>query len=195
MERAPQMLYPRAWRITGRTNPDGLPKNWRDQLAERLGQRPRRIGLLAELALYGALNCLAAAGESGLPHKDLLRLSSLRGSRSAIFRTLDQGRDDLPLPFSFLQSQTSQILAALAVALNWQGDASIISARDPLDVVKLACHQAGSNGILLGWVEEDDPATSLWLRLVPCALPPAGFSTAENFAELVRAQTYMLAGY
>ena len=47
------------WEITGRTMTDILPDDWREQLATRLGQRPRRIGILAELALYGSLDCLA----------------------------------------------------------------------------------------------------------------------------------------
>ena len=118
-----------------------------------------------------------------------MRLSSLRGSRSAIFRTLEQNRDDLPLPFSFLQSQTSQVLAALSVALNWQGDASVILARDPMDVAKLACHQADSNGMLLGWVEEEKPACSLWLRLAPCVLPSAEFVAATSFEQMVSVNT------
>lgn len=183
------MLNRVGWKITGRTQPGALPADWRAQLATRLGQRPRRIGVLAELALYGALDCLDAAGESGLPKNDLIRLSSLSGAKSAIFRTLEQNRDDLPLPFSFLQSQTSQVLAALSVALNWQGDASIILARDPVDVAVLACRLAGSEGMLLGWVEEENPTCSLWLRLAPCNLPSAEFLPATNFEQMVAAKT------
>ena len=95
---------------------------------------------------------------------------------------------------SFLQSQTSPVLAALAVALNWQGDASIILARNPLDIVKLACQQAGNNGMLLGWIEESEPVCSQWLRLVPCALPSAGVASAESFEEMVLGHILVLPG-
>lgn len=192
MERKSQPGVRLGWKIAGCTPPGALPENWRDQLAARLGRRPRRIGVLAELALYGALNCLDASSEVGLPTQDLIRVCSLRGPTSAIFKTLEQIRDDLPLPFSFLQSQTSQVLAALAAALNWQGDASIILARDPLDIVKLACHQAGSNGVLLGWVEEGEPACSRWMRLVPSAAPWAEVTVVSRFEEMADLRIFVL---
>ncbi len=46
---------------------DPLPADWRDQLAARLGARPRRLGAWTELAMFGALRCLDAAGETALP--------------------------------------------------------------------------------------------------------------------------------
>jgi len=56
MQSEPQTHNGVGWKITGRTQPGALPADWRAQLATRLGQRPRRMGVLAELALYGALN-------------------------------------------------------------------------------------------------------------------------------------------
>jgi len=178
------------WQITGRTSAgffsdNGPPDNWRDQLATRLGHRPRRIGILAELALFGALDCLDAAKEIAIPQDVVLRVCSLRGSISAISQVLEQNREDLPMPFSFLQSQTSQILPALAAALNWQGDAGIVLARNPMDLAMLACHQAGGAGMLLGWVEEEMPGRSAWLRLVPCIAPNSDFVAASSFDEMV----------
>ena len=178
------------WQITGRTptgfSPDNWPpENWREQLSVRLGHRPRRIGILAELALYGALDCLDSAHETTLAKDDVLRVCSLRGSMSAISQVLEQSRADLPMPFSFLQSQTSQILPALAAALHWQGDASVILARNPIELARLAAHQAGRNGMLLGWVEEAEACLSYWLRLTPCAAPAANFVAAASFEEMV----------
>lgn len=176
------------WKIIGRT-PTGLssgnwlPEDWRSQLAVRLGYRPRRIGVLAELALYGALDCLASANEKELPKGVLLRVCSLRGPVSAISQVLEQINEELPLPFSFLQSQTSQLLPALAGALNWQGDACVVMARDPMNLATLACQQAGPNGMLLGWVEEA-PCRSYWIRLAPCILPPEDFIAASSFEEM-----------
>lgn len=182
------------WQITGRTpadlfSGDGLAENWREQLAARLGYRPRRIGILAELALFGALDCLDAAKEKSLPREVVLQVCSLRGSILAISQVLEQNREGLPMPFSFLQSQASQILPALAAALNWQGDASVVIARNPIDLATLACHQAGSAGMLLGWVEEEKPSRSAWLRLVPCISPSVDFVSASSFDEMVAPNT------
>ncbi len=179
-----------SWKITGRTTADRPPEDWRNRLAARLGHRPRRIGMLAELALYGALACLDLAKEDGLPKDALLRLSSSCGPASAILNVLEQIREDLPLPFSFLQSQTSQILPAIAGALNWQGDAAVVMALDPMDSAMLACHQAGTGGMLLGWVEEGEFCRSQWIRLVPCVPPATGFIAASSFEELSSANTH-----
>jgi hypothetical protein len=178
------------WQITGRTSAgfssdNGPPDNWREQLAIRLGHRPRRIGILAELALFGALDCLDAAQETALPKDVVLRVCSLRGSISALSQVLEQNQEGLPMPFSFLQSQTGQILSALAAALNWQGDAGVVLARDSMDLAKLACHQAGGAGMLLGWVEEAKSGRSSWLRLAPCTSPTTSFVTAHSFEEMV----------
>lgn len=183
------------WQITGRTpadfSPDnGLPDNWREQLATRLGYRPRRIGILAELALFGAFDCLDAAKETALPEDAMLQVCSLRGSVSAISQVLEQNREGLPMPFSFLQSQTSQILPALASALNWQGDASVVLARNPMDLAILACHKAGGTGMLLGWVEEETHGRSVWLRLAPCISPSADFVPASSFEEMISPNTH-----
>lgn len=173
------------WKITGRTLSATPPENWRDQLAARLGQRPRRIGMLAELALYGALDCLDGANETTLAWNDVLRVCSFGGSMAAISQVLKQNLEDLPMPFSFLQSQTSQILPTLAAALNWQGDASVILARNAMDIALLSCHQAGRNGMLLGWVEEAEPCQSYWLRLVPCDAPAKSFEPVSNFDKMI----------
>lgn len=183
-----------AWKITGRSaagfSPGGPPpENWRDLLATRLGQRPRRIGVLAELALYGALECLDAAKERELPGDVLLRVCSMGGPVTAISQVLEQNREDLPLPFSFLQSQTSQILPALAAALNWQGDAGVVMSRNSLSLALLACRQAEGCGVLLGWVEEK-PCRSYWIRLVPCTAPTAGFTAASSIEEMVSASMH-----
>lgn len=175
----------RVWKITGRTRHRGgaLPENWRDLLASRLGQRPRRIGMLAELALYGALDCLDDAKEITMPEDVVLRVCSLQGAAAAIAQVLEQNQTELPMPFSFLQSQTSQLLPALAAALKWQGDAGIVVARDRVALALLAARQAGPNGMLLGWVEEL-PRRSDWLRLAQCAAQPDNFTAAKSFDEM-----------
>lgn len=172
------------WQITGRSRGEILSENWREQLATRLGYRPRRIGIFAELALCGALECLHSAGEIALPEEVILRVCSLRGAAQAMGQALEQNRQDLPMPFNFLQSQTSQLLPALAAALDWQGDAAIVVARDPLSIAWLAAQQTGLNGMLLGWVEEA-PSRSDWLRLTHCVAPSANFVAVHSFAQMI----------
>ena len=50
--------------ITGRCLAAPPPADWREQLAQMLGAKPRRIGTWAELGMYGALCCMADAGEN-----------------------------------------------------------------------------------------------------------------------------------
>lgn len=182
----PEIKENLVWKITGRVgHVDGKPPdNWRDLLATRLGQRPRRIGMLAELALYGALDCLDAADEAILPKDAVLRVCSMHGASAVISQVLEQNQTELPMPFSFLQSQSSQLLPALATALKWQGDAAIVMARDRMSLALLAARQAGPNGMLLGWVEES-PCSSQWLRLARCAIRPENFTAAKSFGEMI----------
>lgn len=178
------------WELTGRTRHigDALPEDWRELLATRLGQRPRRIGILAELALYGALECMGDAKEHVLPQDVVLRVSSSRGPAEAIRQVMEQNREDLPMPFSFLQSQTSQLLPALAAALKQQSDAAIVMARDRMSMVQLAAQQSGPNGMLLGWVEES-PGSSDWVRLSSCSSAPENFTLAGSYEEMVAPDT------
>lgn len=183
------------WKITGRTPAaytadNWPPENWRDKLVTRLGYRPRRIGILAELALFGALDCLDTAKERELPRDVLLRVCSSCGPVSAISQVLEQNKEGLPLPFGFLQSQISQILPALAGGLNWQGDAGVVMARNPMSLALLASQQAGQCGMLLGWVEEGNPCRSYWLRLVPCVSPTVNFILASRFEEMTSPRTH-----
>ncbi|MDP5240955.1 beta-ketoacyl synthase N-terminal-like domain-containing protein [Uliginosibacterium sp. 31-16] len=156
-------------RITGRYFASPPPPDWRERLAARLGAKPRRIGRWAELVLYGALECLADAGETTLPAGTLLSLASLLGPDQALRAALVEARDGQPMPLGFLQSQPNQALAHLAKALNWRGDARCLTTRDPLAALRLACSRAGPGGVLLGWVAEDGEGSSQWLRLLPVA--------------------------
>ncbi len=152
----------RNWQILGRHI--GTPQpDWREQLAARLGYKPRRIGAWAELALHGALVCLSEAGETTLPAAARLWLASLHGPDQALRAALLEAQDGQPLPLGFLQSQPNQVLAHLAKALDWQGDACCVSQRDPLSLLRLAC-SGGIEDVLLGWVDEAS-GRSDWLRL------------------------------
>jgi hypothetical protein len=163
------------WRTVAHFVAEPPEPRWRDALAARLGQRPRRIGTWAELAVYGARRCLDIAGEATLPSGAALRVGSLFCSNSATRSSVEQCRSGLPMPFGFLQSQPSQMLAALSQHLGWQGDARFVACRDPAAVLALVRSEADHpTGLLLGWVEEGNDERGLpmrceWWRLLPPA--------------------------
>ena len=145
-----------------------VPADWRDALIKRLGQRPRRLGRWAELALYGARRCLDAAGEPVLPMGAIVRVCSLSGPQSAIQTSVQQRRSGLPMPFTFMQSQPAQMLAALALYLDWRGDASFMLGRDWAALQALALHEAAAfnaSAVLAGSVEEAGDFLSTQWRL------------------------------
>ena len=180
----------RAWRITGRRI-GPVPQDWRARLATRLGERPRRVGAWVELALFGALECLDAAGESALDDTALLSLSTLHGPDVALRKSLDEAREGPPLPIGFLNSQPGQVLPALARALRWHGDGRCLTARAPHTALWLAALRAGPGGLLIGWVDEDAPGRSDWLRLMPTELP--GSLTPAPFEALASASVSIVA--
>lgn len=152
------------------------PDDWRNQLAQRLGQRPRRIGVWAELALFGALQGLDSIGVSCLSPHTVLRVASSYGAAEALAHAWEACADEaLPMPFDFLQSQPSQMLAALSHYLQWQGDASFIAHEDPERL--LTCVQTEANtlrqqalqhhlpwgGTLFGYIDLTPVPGSRWL--------------------------------
>lgn len=155
--------------IGGRCIAAPPPAGWREQLAQMLGAKPRRIGTWAEMGLYGALSCMADAGETKLVPEAQIWLGSRRGTYAATAIVLEQLRDDLPMPLVFLQTQPSQMLALLAARLDWNGHACFIAGAEPRALLRLAAAQAGEGGMLLGWVDEMDGGSTNWLRLRPAS--------------------------
>jgi hypothetical protein len=177
--------------ISGRYVAAAPPADWRAQLAQMLGAKPR-IGTWAELGLYGALRCMADAGETTLPPDALLLLTSQRGTYAATSSALEQMQDGLPMPLTFLQTQPSQLLAMLAAQLNWQGHACFLSGAQAQDLLRLAAAQAGAAGALLGWVDEADGGSSNWVRLQRGATEKHGFVPA--FSDALFAPGFSRAG-
>ncbi len=151
--------------IRGRCIANPPPADWREQLTQMLGAKPRRIGTWAELGLYGALRCMADASETTLPKGAQIWLGSRRGTFAATFIVLEQLRDDLPMPLAFLQTQPSQLLALLAAQMDWNGNACFVAGAEPQALLKLAAAQTDNDGLLLGWVDEMDGGSTNWLRL------------------------------
>lgn len=183
----------RVYRISARFVAQPPAKDWSEQLAVRLGSRPRRLGRWAELGLYGALECVASVGEGPLPESASLVLSSQHGPASAMRSAVAQAREDLPLPLTFLQTQPSQLLATLSAQLRWCGDARFIAHPDPLAVLALALVTAvgQADGLLLGWVNELETQSSLWLRLHPAVDPGGDWQEASNFETLLQNAMYV----
>lgn len=153
------------WRLLAHVVAAPPPADWREQLVQRIGTRPRRIGPWAELALYGARRCLDEAGEAVLPAGASLRVASVGGTMDATRVIAQQSLTGLPLPFDFMQSQPSQMLAALSQHLGWQGDARFVSTRDEPATLGLAQLESGPAGLLFGWVEAGQ--RSEWWRFAP----------------------------
>lgn len=151
--------------VTGHYRAIPPAADWRERLAQMLGEKPRRIGLWAELGLYGALSCMAEAGESTLPADALLLVASHSGTHVATQAALDQMRDDLPMPLTFLQTQPSQLLALLLARLSWQGNACFLAGASLAAARTLAETMTGSGGVLVGWVEDAEGGATEWLRL------------------------------
>ena len=180
----------KTWRITGRQFA-APPADWRAQLATRLGQRPRRLGEWVELALWGARQCLDQADEQNLPAGAMLSLSTLNGPDIALRSALDQAREGAPMPITFLNSQPAQALPALAQYLGWQGNGRCMTTREPGLALRLACLEAGSKGLLAGWVDENAPGKSIWLRLQSVEADAGLFHNAD-FAVLAESRVTLL---
>ena len=166
--------------VIGRCLAAPPPADWREQLALLLGAKPRRIGTWAELGLYGALRCMADAGEKALPSDAILLLTSRRGTYVATGTALAQMQGDALMPLTFLQTQPSQLLALLAAQLDWTGHACFLAAAQPQDVLRLAAVQAGAGGALLGCVDEMDGGFTQWLRLRRGAVEKYDFTAAVS---------------
>ena len=149
---------------------DALPGDWRDRLARRLGQRPRRVGLWTELAMYGARCCLDAAGEAALPAGARLRVSSLRGPLGALHAGLAQLDAGMVMPSTYIPRPPALRLGEGGRGLGWQGVAGFARGRAAERLPRLALQGAGAAGLLFGIVEEardGEAARSEWWRLVP----------------------------
>jgi hypothetical protein len=179
----------RAFLVSGRCIAAPPPADWREQLTRMLGARPRRIGTWAELGLYGALRCMADAGETTLPPDAQIWLGSGRGTYAATHIVLEQLNEDLPMPLAFLQTQPSQLLALLAAQLDWKGFGSFVAGGNPEGLMRLAGAQAGGGGVLLGWLDEMAGGETCWLRLHPTevrefAAPPAARLFSEHVSHI-----------
>ena len=183
----------KVYRIRARCVEQPAAADWCEQLVNRLGSRPRRLGRWSELGLYGALKCLASDSQNTLTDHAALVLSSQHGPALAMRAAVLQAREDLPLPMTFLQTQPSHLLAALSAQLGWRGDARFIVHAEPLAVLALGLSIADrhSDGLLLGWVNEVEAESSLWLRMQSVADPGGGWCPAGAFGTLLQHASHL----
>ena len=182
------------YRISARCLAQPPEPDWRAQLARRLGARPRRLGRWAELGLYGALECLGADAHGSMAQHAALLLSSQHGPAMAMRSALEQAREGMLLPLTFLQTQPSQLLAALSAQLCWRGDARFIAHADPLALLALALAGKPADGLLIGWVDELETERSVWLRLEPEDAPGGVWREASDFAAVLENASHLRLG-
>lgn len=152
-----------------------VKSEWREQLIQHLGYKPRRLSDWCELGLFGAVSCLPRE----LPSDVNIYVYTTLGAITATQTALSQIRDHLPMPFTFMQTQPSQLLNALGSALNWHGDGSIISSqkRHESEIYFL---QTLNHSSLIGWVDESPEPISNYLWLCLTDMPPNTHWTPIN---------------
>ena len=66
-----------------------------------------------------------------------------------------------------------------------------MTTREPGLALRLACLEAGSKGLLAGWVDENAPGKSIWLRLQSVEADAGLFHNAD-FAVLAESRVTLL---
>lgn len=147
-----------------------VPSDWRDQLVTLLGNRPRRLSTWCELGLFGALTCLQphflTTGKSALSSDIMIKLITYRGSMVASKKAIAQMGDGLPMPFTFMQTQTGQLFNALGSALGWHGD-GVTTAASNTHIGEVALLASLKCSSLLASVDDVPAALSAWIWLEP----------------------------
>lgn len=138
--------------------------DWREQLIDLLGAKPRRLSRWCELGLFGALACIQRTAPRQLADTVALRVYSEYGAFNATCLALEQTRDYLPMPFTFMQTQPGQLFNALGSATGWHGDGytSVYPDRHLGEVSLLRSLRQPS---LLGWVDDNAELISRWIWL------------------------------
>lgn len=146
-----------------------ITENWRAELIAILGGKPRRLSTWCELGLLGALSCINTAQPSSLPSTVPIRVYTESGTISATRRALEQNKEHTPMPFTFMQTQPSQLFNALGGALAWNGDGATLSSQN-LQQYETFALQGVQQSVLLAWVEEEPHPISSWIWLEKTAL-------------------------
>ena len=138
--------------------------NWREQLIDLLGSKPRRLSRWCELGMFGALSCLKKSGQFQLSSEVSLRVYSEYGTIAATRSALEQACEYLPMPFTFMQTQPGQLFNALGTAIGWHGD-GYSTAYGDRQRGELALLHSFTQSALLAWVDEELELISRWIWL------------------------------
>lgn len=141
-----------------------IAHDWAAQLAALLGSKPRRLSRWCELGLFGALSCIRQSTPSDLSSDVAIRVYSEYGTLNATRTAMEQAREHLPMPFTFMQTQPCQIFNALGNAVNWHGDGCAVSSATRRQS-EIALLQDIWRSSLLAWVDEMPEAVSRWIWL------------------------------
>ncbi len=163
--------------------------NWREQLINLLGSKPRRLSSWCELGMFGALTCLkkseqirltnasqsdtelsnskssnAMSSKTKLSSEVSLRVFTEYGTIAATRWALEQAREYLPMPFTFMQTQAGQLFNALGTALGWHGD-GYCTTYENRECGEIALLHSFKQSALLAWVDEEQELISRWIWL------------------------------
>ena len=147
--------------------------NWREQLINMLGSKPRRLSSWCELGMFGALSCLKksmqiqlanAPSTTQLSSEVSLRVYSEYGTIAATRSALAQACENLPMPFTFMQTQQGQLFNALGTTLGWHGD-GYSTTYENRRFGELALLNSFNGSALLAWVDEERELISRWIWL------------------------------
>jgi hypothetical protein len=141
-----------------------IEENWSAQLIALLGSKPRRLSRWCELGLFGGLSCISKTGQLHLPNDVPIRVYSEYATIHTTHLAMKQASEHLPMPFTFMQTQPSQLFNALGTALGWQGDGCTMAGitRQQSETALL---QSIRQSALLGWVDEEPELISRWIWL------------------------------
>ncbi|TCS36336.1 hypothetical protein EDC30_107153 [Paucimonas lemoignei] len=141
-----------------------IEEDWSVQLVTLLGSRPRRLSRWCELGLFGGLSCISKTGQLHLPNDVPIRVYSEYATIHSTHKAIEQASQHLPMPFTFMQTQPSQLFNALGTALGWQGDGYTVAGitRKQSETALLRNLKRSA---LLGWVDEEPELISRWIWL------------------------------
>jgi hypothetical protein len=141
-----------------------VSESWRTQLTAMMGGKPRRLSTWCELGLFGALSFIKTTSKTFLPGVVPIRVYTESGTISTTWRAIEQNKEHMPMPFTFMQTQPSQLFNALGGALSWNGDGATFSSKNRHEYENFVLRDIQQSSVL-AWVEEDPSPKSAWIWL------------------------------
>lgn len=146
-----------------------ITDDWRTELISMMGGKPRRLSTWCELGLFGALSCIRTTTQASLPSVVPIRVYTESGTITTTWRAIEQNQEHMPMPFTFMQTQPSQLFNALGEVLSWNGDGATFSAKNLQEYENFALREIQQSSVL-AWVEEEPHQKSLWIWLEKTAV-------------------------